>query len=92
MNITQALQEIINHKSLTMGDAALVMKSIMEGEGTQAQIASLVTALRMKGETSEEIAGFASAMREKSLRISPRVPVLVDTCGTGGDSLKTFNI
>ncbi|MEI6519976.1 MAG: anthranilate phosphoribosyltransferase [bacterium] len=92
MNITQALQEIINHKSLTMGDAALVMKSIMEGEGTQAQIASLVTALRMKGETSEEIAGFASAMRDKSLRITPRVPVLVDTCGTGGDSLKTFNI
>jgi anthranilate phosphoribosyltransferase len=93
MNITEALQQIINHqKSLSMDEAAQVMKSIMEGEGTHAQIASLVTALRMKGETSEEIAGFASAMREKSLRISPKVPVLVDTCGTGGDSLKTFNI
>ncbi len=92
MNITQAIQEIINHKSLSMDEAILVMKSIMEGEGTQAQIASLVTALRMKGETAEEIAGFASVMREKALRISPVVPVLVDTCGTGGDQLKTFNI
>ncbi len=92
MIITDAIQEIINHKSLTLEEASLVMKAIMEGEVTQAQIASLVTALRMKGETSEEIAGFASAMREKALRISPNVPVLVDTCGTGGDRLKTFNI
>jgi anthranilate phosphoribosyltransferase len=68
------------------------MTIIMEGDATQAQIASLLTALRMKGETVEEIAGFARIMREKAIRIHPHCPTLVDTCGTGGDRLKTFNI
>ncbi len=74
-----------------MDEAATVMGQVMAGEATPAQVASLITALRMKGETAEEIAGFARAMREKSLRVHVDAP-LVDTCGTGGDSMRWFNI
>ena len=92
MTIHEALLTILRGESLTADDAAGVMTIIMEGEATPAQMASLLTALRMKGETVEEIAGFARVMREKAVRIHPHCPVLVDTCGTGGDRLKTFNI
>jgi len=72
------------------------MEEITSGLATPAQIASLITALRLKGETVEEITAAARVMRDKAIRIEvargPDVPVLVDTCGTGGDRIHTFNI
>jgi anthranilate phosphoribosyltransferase len=64
----------------------------MRGEAGDAQIAALLTALKMKGETADELAGFAQGMREAATRIQPSVGPLVDTCGTGGDGFSTFNI
>jgi anthranilate phosphoribosyltransferase len=68
------------------------MSAIMEGEVSPVLLAGFLTALRIKGETVEEIAGFARAMREKAVRIAPRCPLLVDTVGTGGARVKMFNI
>jgi len=92
MTIHEALTALLRHESLSADDASAIMRIIMHGEATPAQIASLLTALRMKGESVEEIAGFARVMRELAVRITPRCAALVDTCGTGGDTLKTFNI
>ena len=89
--IKEAIVTLVSGNSLTMEQAADVMKEIMDGEATPAQFGSFVTALRLKGETVEEIAGMARVMREKSVPVSVSGP-LVDTCGTGGDSSKTFNI
>ena len=74
-----------------MDAAAGVMREVMEGEATPAQLGAYLTALAVKGETPEEIAGFATVMREKSLRVRVDGPA-VDTCGTGGDGKGTFNI
>jgi anthranilate phosphoribosyltransferase len=68
------------------------MTEIMDGNATPAQIAGLLTALRMKGEVVDEFAGFARVMRERSLRVHTHRRPLIDTCGTGGDATKTFNI
>jgi anthranilate phosphoribosyltransferase len=92
MTVVEALQRVIRGESLTAEEAAAVMTVIMEGEATPAQVGALLTALRMKGETVEEIAGFATIMRAKAVRIAPNRAPLVDTCGTGGDKMKTFNI
>ena len=93
MTIHNALLTLLRSESLTVDEAATVMTTIMNGEATPAQIASLLTALRMKGESVDEIAGFARVMRQKAIRIAPQTEkMLVDTCGTGGDLLKTFNI
>ena len=92
MTVHEALLALLRQESLSVDDAAAVMTVVMEGEATPAQIAALLTALRMKGETPDEIAGFARVMRAKAVRIAPRCAMLVDTCGTGGDRLKTFNI
>jgi anthranilate phosphoribosyltransferase len=89
--IKEAIDTLVSGNSLTMEQAADVMKEIMDGEATPAQFGSFVTALRLKGETVEEIVGMARVMREKSVPVSVSGP-LVDTCGTGGDSSKTFNI
>ncbi|MDO8964355.1 MAG: anthranilate phosphoribosyltransferase [Coriobacteriia bacterium] len=78
--------------SLTEEQAAEVMGLVMDGDATPAQIASLVTAMRMKGETVDEITGFARAMRARVTPVRPRATGLLDTCGTGGDGLQTFNI
>jgi anthranilate synthase/phosphoribosyltransferase len=78
--------------SLTEEQAVEVMGLVMDGEATPSQIASLVTAMRMKGETVDEITGFARAMRARATMVRPRATGLVDTCGTGGDGLSTFNI
>ena len=69
------------------------MTELIDGTASPSRIASLLTALRMKGETVDEIAAFAIVMREHARKINPRVSSrLTDTCGTGGDALKTFNI
>jgi anthranilate phosphoribosyltransferase len=92
MTMGEALQAVLAGRSLTADEAAAAMTVIMDGEATPAQIGALLTALRMKGESVEEIAGFARVMRARSLRITPDAAPLVDTCGTGGARLKTFNV
>jgi anthranilate phosphoribosyltransferase len=77
---------------LTREQAAAGMQEMMSGEASAALAAALLTALKMKGETAEEITGFALAMREHAVRIRPRCERLVDTCGTGGGTVPTFNI
>jgi len=89
--IKEAIQTLVGGRSLTMDEASNVMEEIMEGNATPAQFGAFVTALRCKGETVEEIAGLARTMRAKALRVTINEPV-VDTCGTGGDGLGTFNI
>ncbi|MBI2288471.1 MAG: anthranilate phosphoribosyltransferase [Chloroflexi bacterium] len=89
--IKEAIQALVSGKSLTQEEAASVMKEIMEGEVTPAQFGAFVTALRLKGETVEEIAGLASVMRAKAIRVAVDYPV-IDVVGTGGDGLNTFNI
>ena len=89
--IQEAIDKLVSGCSLTQETAADAMRQIMAGEATEAQIGSLVTALRMKGETPEEIAGMAQVMRESSLHVEVEGP-LVDTAGTGGDASNTFNI
>jgi anthranilate phosphoribosyltransferase len=85
--------KILSHgKSLDQDQASLAMLEIMEGRATSAQIAAFVTALRMKGENVDEITGLARVMREKSEKIPHHQESCLDTCGTGGDSLSTFNI
>ncbi len=92
MEIRSAIAQLIDRNSLCASDMESVMRQIMEGTVTAAQIGALLTALRMKGETAEEIAGAARAMRAQATTIRPRAKVLVDTCGTGGDLLHTFNV
>ncbi len=89
----QAIQKLIERSDLSEHEAATAMTQIMDGSATPAQIAGLVVALRMKGETIGEITGFARVMREYAVRVPVKTDkVVVDTCGTGGDDLKTFNI
>lgn len=90
--IREAIKKVVDGQNLSEDEAREVMDKIMSGKATDAQIASFLTALRMKGETVEEITGFASVMREKSTRVRPRQELVIDTCGTGGDLSGTFNI
>jgi anthranilate phosphoribosyltransferase len=90
--IREAISKVIEQKDLIEESARGVMNEIMSGEATPAQIASFLTALRLKGETVEEITGFAKVMREKVTRVKVEEEVIVDTCGTGGDGTHTFNI
>ena len=89
--IREAIDILTSGGSLSMDEAALVMREIMDGESTPAQLGGFLVALRIKGETPEEIAGMATIMREKALRVEVDTP-LVDTAGTGGDGKGTFNI
>src|SRR5262244_4647670 len=102
--ITDILHSIVNHgESLTRAQARQVMSEILTGQCTDAQIAALLVALHMKGETVEEIVGFAEAIRAAAapLNVAGNSTIdvsgterdaLVDTCGTGGDASGTFNI
>ena len=90
--IQRALARLLDGHDLSRDEARGVMGSIMSGEATSAQIAGFLIALRAKGETAEEIAGCAEAMREHAVPVRPRRDDLVDTAGTGGDGGKTFNI
>ena len=90
--IKEAIAKVVKKENLTEEEAIGTMREIMEGTATPAQIASFITALRMKGETVEEITGCAKVMREKATRINIDREIIVDTCGTGGDETHTFNI
>jgi len=87
-----ALAQLLDGKDLDRDEACRVMDAIMSGEATPAQIGGFLVALRLKGETADEIAGCAEAMRAHVLPVKPRREDLVDTAGTGGDGGKTFNI
>ena len=89
--IREAIDAVVSGQSLSMEEAATVMREIMEGEATPGQLGALLAALRVRGETVEEIAGFATVMREKALKVDAG-DQLVDTVGTGGDGQNTFNI
>jgi anthranilate phosphoribosyltransferase len=89
--IVEALQALVDGHSLSVERAASVMSDIMEDRATPAQFGAFVTALRMKGETADEVAGMARTMREKVRRVPTDLPV-VDTCGTGGDGSGSFNV
>ncbi len=104
--IRQSLYKVVNRQDLSEEEMIKTMTEIMEGKATQAQIGAFITALRMKGETVEEITGAARVMREKALKIGSGnglvsldrddinidQETIVDTCGTGGDGTNTFNI
>ncbi|MGH7308038.1 MAG: anthranilate phosphoribosyltransferase [Candidatus Rokuibacteriota bacterium] len=101
--ITEAVRALVDGRPLSRIEAAAAMEAIMSGAATNAQIAAFLTALRMKGETVEELIGFAQVMRQKVVRIRAHGEemagltgtdreMLVDTCGTGGDASGTFNV
>jgi anthranilate phosphoribosyltransferase len=90
--IQQALGRLLDGHDLTRNEARGTMTVIMAGEATDAQIAGFLVALRAKGETADEIAGCAEAMREHVLAVKPKRDDLVDTAGTGGDNAHTLNI
>ena len=90
------MKEILNklclRHDLTNVEAKLAMSTIMDGEATPAQVAAFLVALKMKGETADEIYGCATAMRERAQKVLTKRADLTDTCGTGGDGRGTFNI
>lgn len=92
VTVQQAIAKLVEGEHLTREEARQVMAQIMEGQATPAQIGSLVTALRIKGETIEEVTGFAETMRSKASLVQTEQANLLDTCGTGGDGAHTFNI
>ena len=92
MNMQEAIAKVIDGDDLRRDEMTDVMNQIMSGGATDAQIGAFLIALRMKGESVDEIAGAAAVMREKATPIATKHDVLVDTCGTGGDHSGTFNI
>ena len=88
----EQLEKVIEGQSLDFNEAYQVMYSIMSGNENNSKIASLLTALKIKGETSDEVAGFVKAMREKVINIKCNKERVIDVCGTGGDGSGTFNI
>ena len=92
MSIREAIDKLVNRIDLSEAETINVMNQIMTGEATPLQVAAFLTALRMKGETVEEITGAARVMREKAHRVDVGSMAVLDTCGTGGDQKGTFNI
>lgn len=90
--IRDALEKVLKREHLSRDEAAGVMGQIADGDAPPMQVAALLAALRTKGETPEEIAGAADAMRARLEPVRVTAPVFVDTCGTGGDGLGTFNV
>lgn len=88
----QAIKEVVEGRDLSLEEAKRVMNIMLSGEATQAQLGSFLTALRLKGETLDEIVGCATVLREKAEHISPNVAGYVDLVGTGGDCTYSFNI
>jgi anthranilate phosphoribosyltransferase len=103
MTITEAIKKVVARKDLSAEEAESVLEQIMTGSCTDSQIGALLTALRMKGETVDELTGFARVMRRKAAVVRPASAVaaeiggtdreaLIDTCGTGGDVSGSFNV
>jgi len=103
MTVAEAIKKVLARQDLTVAEAEAVLDQIMTGECPDAQIGALLTALRMKGESVDEVTGFARVMRRRSSAVRPRCAVdeqlggtereaLIDTCGTGGDASGTFNV
>jgi len=93
MTVQQAIAKLVERQNLTRAEAAALMEATMSGTATPAQTAGWLIALRMKGETAEEIAGCAETMRRYAVAVHPqREAELIDTCGTGADKVKTFNV
>ena len=90
--IKDAIRKVVDGQGLSQEEAVSAMTEIMEGDATPAQISCFITALRMKGESVDEITGFVSVMRLKSVKVGSKRDPLIDTCGTGGDKLNTFNV
>ncbi len=90
--IKEAIDKAVKKQDLREAEMMQAMEEIMEGVATPAQIGAFITALRMKWETVEEVTGAARIMRQKATRVNACATTIVDTCGTGGDSLNTFNI
>ena len=91
--INEAVKMVIEGQNLNPKICKEVAREIMNGNASETKIAAFLTSIRMKGETAEEIASFAKVMRDFCSKINPKVNgTLIDTCGTGGDKLKTFNI
>jgi anthranilate phosphoribosyltransferase len=89
--VRAALAAVVDGRTLTIDEARAAMGSVMDGEATPAQLAALLVALRMRGETTDELAGFAGAMRDRVIRVEAP-PGTIDLVGTGGDGSGTFNI
>ena len=92
MDMQQAIRAVTERRDLSDDEMRIVMRLIMTGEATMAQIGGFLVGLRMKGETIDEIAAAATVMRELATHVGVSGPHLVDTCGTGGDGASTFNI
>ena len=93
MTYSQTLNQVVNGQNLSFDAMRALMHQVMAGELTPVQIAGLLVALRIKGETVDEIAAAASVMRELSTKVNIQETVhLIDTCGTGGDGIQTFNV
>ncbi|MFP4579908.1 MAG: anthranilate phosphoribosyltransferase, partial [Candidatus Sumerlaeia bacterium] len=90
--IQDAIDILVSNEDFETEQAAEVAREILNGEATPAQIAAFITALRIRGEKVEHIVAFARVLREKALRIQPPEGIVLDTCGTGGDSQGTFNV
>ena len=86
------IEKCLSGEHLTVAEASSALDTIMTGRATDSQIAGLMIALRAKGETVDELVGFARTMREHAIKISIEDPDAIDMCGTGGDGLGTFNI
>jgi anthranilate phosphoribosyltransferase len=93
-DLKPSIQRVVDGQELSMQEAAAALDVIMTGGATPAQVGALLTALRMRGETVAEIAGFALTMRKHALRVelADDLRPVIDTCGTGGDAAGTFNI
>ncbi|HEY6569235.1 MAG TPA: hypothetical protein VIZ22_03050, partial [Candidatus Limnocylindrales bacterium] len=89
--VRAALAAIVDGRTLSMDEARLAMGEVMDGEATPSQLAALLMGLRMRGETVDELAGFATAMRERVVRVEAPEGA-IDVVGTGGDGSGTFNI
>lgn len=92
MDIKQAISKVVTQQDLSSAEMQDVMRAIMTGEASDAQIGGFLVGLRMKGETVDEIAGAAQVMRDLSSKVSVNCANLVDTCGTGGDGSNLFNV
>jgi anthranilate phosphoribosyltransferase len=88
----EILNKLISRQNLSQVEAAFLLEAMLDESATDAQIAAALIALASKGETEEELAGFAETMRARSLRIASKHTTFVDTCGTGGSVAKTFNV